>query len=156
MKFFLIFTVPFLFYVPNDLKKLRKEFVLLENSEKAIYEIKKIATSTSEVSLPVKSAYVAVAEMTSAKYKLNPISRLSAFNSGKKLLESAIKADSLNPEIIFIRYTIQTQVPSFLGYSKNISRDQEFLISRLNSIKIDDAELYSTIYNYLIYKGNKK
>lgn len=156
MKFLLLLATTSLFLVPNDLKKLRKEFVLLETSEKAIYEINKIASTTSEVPVPLKSAYVAVAEMTSAKYKFNPISKLSAFNSGKKLLEKAIKADSLNPEIVFIRYTIQTQAPSFLGYSKNMATDKEFLISRLNSIKSVDTELYTTIYNYLIYKGNKK
>lgn len=155
MKFLVLVTTLLFFGVPNDLKKLRKEFVLLENSENAIDEIKKIAKSTTEVSLPLKSAYVAVAEMTSAKYKINPISKLTSFNAGKKLLESAIKSDSLNPEILFIRYTIQTQAPSFLGYSKNISADRLFLISQLNTLKLKDEELYHSIYNYLIYKGGK-
>jgi len=155
MKLLVLFATTFLFIVPSDLKKLRREFVLLENSETAIYEIKKIAASTSEVSLSVKSAYVAVAEMTSAKYKINPISKLTAFNNGKKLLESAIKADPLNPELVFIRYTIQTQAPSFLGYSKNISSDRLFLMSKLNTLKSNDEELYTSIYNYLVYKGSK-
>ena len=151
MKFFCVFILT-TYLIPNDLQKLRKEFRLLETSEKAITEIKQIVATTNQVSLPLKTAYYAVAEMTTAKYKVNPFSQISAFNSGKKLLESAVKADSLNPEIIYIRYTIQTQAPSFLGYTKNITADKNFLTKNLNAIKLDDVELYTTIYSYLNYK----
>lgn len=154
MKFFCGFILTF-FLIPNDLQKLRKEFRLLETSKKAITEIKSIVATTNQLSLPLKTAYFAVAEMTTAKYKVNPFSQISAFNSGKKLLEDAVRADSLNPEIIYIRYTIQTQAPGFLGYTKNISTDKKFLIKNLKAIKLKDEELYTTIYNYLIYKGAK-
>lgn len=57
----------------------------------------------------------------------NPISKLKTFNEGKKNLESAIKKEPYNPEIRFIRLSIQKNIPSFLGYKENIENDTEFL-----------------------------
>src|SRR4051812_28711448 len=102
--------------VPDDLQKLRGLFPVMSKQENAIEEIKTICTKTTALSKPLAAAYLAAAEMASAQYKINPLSKLSAFNSGKKMLEGAVNSDSINVEIRYIRYTIQNNAPSFLGY----------------------------------------
>ena len=39
---------------------------------------------------------------------------------GKNHLKKCIKADNENIEIRYLRFTIQTNVPAFLGYSNSI------------------------------------
>ena len=63
------------------------------------------------------------------------------------MLEKAIEFDQKNVELRFLRYTIQTNVPSFLNYSEDKERDKLFLVQSLNSLK--DQKLKNIISNYL-------
>jgi hypothetical protein len=49
--------------------------------------------------------------------------KFSYFNQGKALLEEAVKEDFYNPEIRFLRYSIQSEVPIFVGYRHAIDED---------------------------------
>jgi uncharacterized protein YcsI (UPF0317 family) len=86
--------------------------------------------------------------MVSAKYAFNPIKKLSRFNKGKDLMEQALKRDPQNLELRYIRFTIQTNLPGFLGYSANVNNDKEFLINKLGTIA--DVDLKNRIVAYLI------
>jgi hypothetical protein len=91
--------------------------------------------------------------MALAKYMYNPLAKLSAFNVGKKGLEAALSMDSSSIEVRYIRLTIQDNVPSILGYSGNIKSDRRFLIQHLKKVKTSDAELYSSVQQYLLKRG---
>ncbi len=152
MKLFSFFFIV-VFVLNQDLKKMRSFFHTINKSETAVEQLKTLSLSTNEVSNSLKMAYYAAAEMTSAQYKISPVSKINAFNSGKKILEKVVLIDSLNAEIRYIRFTIQTNAPGFLGYNKNIKSDKQFLIKKLNEIKQTDTELYSNIYAYLQVHG---
>ena len=109
--------------------------------------IQLIAVTKNEESNSVIKAYNGVGKILMAKYYANPYSKLKTFNEGKEILESAIKTDALNPELRFLRLSIQKNIPSFLGYHKNIAQDKSYLIQQLASIK--DEQLKSIISNYL-------
>lgn len=134
----------------NDLKLMRNEFNQINKSEEAVVKLKQLSTTTKEVSDALKLAYYAAAEMTSAKYKLNPASKISAFNSGKKILETAIAKDANNIEIRYIRFTIQSNAPSILGYNKNTTDDKNFIFKNLQGIKKTDIELFANISAYFL------
>lgn len=85
--------------------------------------------------------------MMQAKHAFNPISKWNLFKDGKKILESAIASDPNNIELRYLRLTIQSNVPSFLGYSGKIETDKAFLLSKLNSIT--DKELHQMVTSYL-------
>lgn len=152
MKLFSFFFIV-LFVLNQDLKKMRSFFNEINSSENAVEQLKNLSLNTNEVSNSLKMAYYAAAEMTSAQYKISPVSKINAFNSGKKILDKVVMIDSLNAEIRYIRYTIQTNAPAFLGYNKSIKSDKQFLIKKLNEIKQKDTELYSNIYAYLQVHG---
>ncbi len=62
-----------------------------------------------------------------ANHASNPLSKLKTFKQGREDIEDAIKKEPQNPEIRFIRLSIQKNAPSFLGYKSNIKEDKEFI-----------------------------
>jgi len=154
ISFLLIFGVSLSFKVSDDLKKMRELFPQINKNEEAAKALKEIARKSQTVPVALKTAYHAAGVMASAKYKINPASKLSLFNQGKKELENTFATDSNNIEIRYIRLVIQTNVPSILGYKSDIARDKTQLKAKLASVRTADPELYSTIYAYLLYKGD--
>jgi len=96
---------------------------------------------------PVMICYKGANEMIQAKYLLNPFSKFEKFLKGKQLIEKAISRDTLNLEMRFIRYSIQTNLPAFLAYHDNLGADKQFLL--VNTWVNKDAELKGIIINYL-------
>lgn len=95
----------------------------------------------------VLACYKGANEMIQAKYTLNPMAKLDKFNKGKQLITKAVARDTFNLEVRFIRYTIQSNLPSFLGYHNNLSADKKFLQTNTKNNK--DPELRQMIFNYL-------
>ena len=85
--------------------------------------------------------------MIKAKYSFNPIAKLNQFNKGKQLIQKAFSRDTLNLEMRFIRFSIQNNLPSFLGYRDNLDQDKRFLLNNTKASK--DPELQEMIFNYL-------
>lgn len=102
----------------------------------------------NETNNPLLSGYRGGATMILAKHAFNPFSKLSHFKKGKNILESAIKSDNSNIELRFLRYTIQTSVPSFLNYSQEKKTDKIFLSKSVADLK--DLELKKIINAYLL------
>lgn len=100
-----------------------------------------------EINNPLLFGYKGSAIMMMAKHVFNPFSKLSYFKKGKNILESAIQADQKNVELRFLRYTIQTNIPSFLNYDNNVESDKAFLTKSLS--KLNDMKLKKIISSYL-------
>ena len=91
--------------------------------------------------------YKAGATMMMANYVNNPFSKLSYFNKGKEVLEKAIAADDKNTELRFLRFGVQSNAPSFLGYNDQLENDKKILLDALSSLK--DMDLKKNIVNFL-------
>lgn len=85
------------------------------------------------------NGYLGAAKMIMAKHYFNPWEKYKSFQEGKKILESSLKKDYQNPELRFLRLSIQNNAPSFLNYNENINEDKDFLFRKLNLM--NDAEL---------------
>ena len=70
------------------------------------------------------------------KFTKNPITRIEYFKRGKKLLDCAIREKNNSVELRFLRYSIQTNLPKYLMYNKEIKKDITFV--KLNLEKISD------------------
>lgn len=66
-----------------------------------------------------------------ARHDANVFKKMGYFNDGKELLEKSIKTEPENIELRFLRLTIQTNIPSFLGYSESKESDKKFVVSHL-------------------------
>lgn len=71
--------------------------------------------------------YFGLATMMQAKVYSNPFTKLSYFNQGKKILESAIEESPQNMELRFLRYVVQVKVPAILFYTQWIDEDRAAL-----------------------------
>lgn len=144
-KVFLILVCLFAMTVnAQDLSDLR---VLLQKGEKSESATKSLITNSSEnyhkTKKPIFEAFFAVGNFFMAKHAVNPLSKFSYFNKGKKALESAVIKDPKNLEIRFMRYISQEQTPSFLGYNKDLSSDRTFILSEYK--KSNDEDLVRRI-----------
>ncbi|RZL38292.1 MAG: hypothetical protein EOO96_03245 [Pedobacter sp.] len=153
MKISLVFALLIgVFVVYNDLKmnELRDLYEQAPTSETANLKLNKfLETKQSDDALI--NGYKGAGTMILANHVFNPISKLSKFNKGKKLIEQAIKADPNGIELRYLRFTIQTNLPGFLGYKSNIKSDKVFLINGLANLS--DIDLKNRIVDYLIKSG---
>ena len=97
--------------------------------------------------------FKAMSEFILCKHVFSVFKKLDHFNAGKKILENAIKKDQKNAELIFFRYTVQTNVPAILAYSAKKEEDKQFLIKYLKDNFYNpnkDVDLYQRIKNYLL------
>jgi hypothetical protein len=138
------------FFFDDDLKEMRNLYQIASKSEEYVNSLKALSLKQNNLGQPLKTAYFGAAEMVSAQYKLLPNKKIATFNNGKKILDQALKSDSLNVEIRYLRFTIQSNCPSFLGYNKNIESDKQFIIKNLGVLKTKDKDLYVKIYTYLL------
>src|SRR5690606_36620238 len=65
--------------------------------------------------------------MISAKYVFNPFRQLSRCNNGKRMLDIALSGGGSDVELRFLRFAIQKNSPSFLGYNQYLEKDRQFL-----------------------------
>jgi len=133
-----------------DLVELRNLLFLAPNSEattKLIIEKTKYADESSAVLL----GYNATATMLMAKHVVLPTSKYAYFHEGRALLEKAIKAVPYSIELRFLRFCVQCNIPSFLGYNDAMLVDKIMLIGYLQSdVSKGDLDLKTRIKNYLL------
>lgn len=145
----LLLLFPFL--NSTSLSEMRNLFEKISYQEVYVVKLKELSISSqNQSSGNVKLAYYASAIMTSAKYKFNPASKLSLFNEGKSLLEKAIAVDTSSVETRYIRFVLQSNVPSILNYNKQIITDRKYILSNLGNLKTNDGELYVKITSYFL------
>jgi hypothetical protein len=124
--------------------------ILYQRSPYEKITCKKLVTllqTYNETNNPTLAGYKACATMIMAKYSFNPINKLSNFIDGKNLLEKCINADNKNTELRLLRFTVQDQSPSFLGYKASIADDKIFLINAVSGI--NDKQLKELIIGFL-------
>jgi len=90
----------------------------------------------------IQLAYKGVASAMYAEVASKVKDKLDWFNLGKEQLERALVMSSGNAEIVFLRFSMQCEVPGFLGYNTDISDDANFIIGSLRAKKIDPAADY--------------
>ena len=100
-----------------------------------------------EKNSPVLSGYKAGATMMMAKYVFSPFSKISYFRKGRDMLQKAVNADVHSIELRFLRFSVQTNLPFFLGYKENINTDKTYILEKLNTI--EDVGLKKNIQKFM-------
>lgn len=140
----------FIFNPPGaDIGKARILFLsAVEKEEKAVELLNLTAGAGKENA--VLLGYQGIARTLLGKHAFNPVNKVNYFNKGKKILETALSISPDNVELRYLRLTLQENVPSFLGYSGQISEDRAFIKSRLSGL--EDRQLKEMITDYLTKK----
>jgi hypothetical protein len=139
------------FFQNTSVHEVRDTYRIAVNQEDAaIALLDNTAAATGEQ--PVIMAYNGAAHILMAKYVFNPISKLSHFNKGKKTLNDAVAADRENIEIRFLRFSIQSEAPAFLGYKDHLEEDKLVILEQIKDLK--DHDLHKMLNNYLLSSKN--
>lgn len=138
----------------TDISALRGLMANAYKSESAAQDFYNNTKNINANSSATLLGFKAIAEMMMCKHLVNPLSKLSYFNKGKKHLEQAISMESNNPELRFMRYCTQVNAPDMLGYNTAINADKTFLIQYLktqkNAVQKQDEALYFNVKKFLL------
>lgn len=116
---------------PAALKQLRQQMVVALNSSKTTDSLYNALDKINNKP-PVYLAYQGTLCGLKAKHTWNPYSKIKYLNTAEKVLKQAADADPHNIEIRFLRFSIEHNVPGFLGYNKNLPSDKQEMIHQLN------------------------
>ena len=83
----------------------------------------------------VELAYLGALETIWANHVSNPFSKLRTFNIGKEKIETAVKRTPDDPEIRYLRLSVQENAPGFLGYNNEIETDRKYLKNNLDNVE---------------------
>lgn len=134
--------------------EVRELFFKSQVEEKDCLKLIDILTPYNEKNNPLFLGYKGSANIIMAKHVSNPFTKLSNFRKGRNMLEKAIAADKKNSELIFLRFAIQTNIPTFLGYHNEIQEDKKHLQNVLPHLK--DKALKEHISGYMKYLARLK
>ena len=82
--------------------------------------------------------------------------KLTYVQDAAKTFEQAVGLDPQNPEIRFLRFSVESNLPAFLGLSKHVDEDKEMLLNAaLNHPGSGlDAEAFRTVRSFLVERGH--
>lgn len=140
MRFFLF--ISFLLFFLNssgindpEISGIREKFYKLtfnsENTESLLTEVRQIENRSGII-----LAYEAALQALMAKVAWNPFSKMNHVKISHKIFDRAVQKDPRNVEIRFIRFSVEYHIPKWLGLSKNMQRDKDFIMQNINSFDV--------------------
>ncbi|MDZ4668563.1 MAG: hypothetical protein SGJ00_11875 [bacterium] len=151
LRLLFVFLLPFLLQNALDLGAIRQKYSQAIDSEEETKALDLLLTNDARKSNTVLG-YKGAVKMLMAKHVFFPNQKLVYFMEGKNLLEKAILAEPINLELLYLRYGVQLNSPSFLGYNQNLLSDRSKLIAGVKAVK--DRYLKNEIRSILILKGD--
>ncbi len=135
---------------PN-LHQIRKLLVTAIDSKKTTDSLYTNLENMKERSA-LLNGYIGTLEALKAKHAWNPYFKVKYLNSSEKTFVKAVTRDPHNIEIRFMRFSIEHNVPGFLGYNKNLTSDRIEIIKQLDKQYYAQADkpLVKTIISFLI------
>jgi hypothetical protein len=156
-KFLCLFLLPFLFAFSNmlisstDMLALRKSYFEATENETLADSLATTLKNMPDKS-PVFVAYWAACEGLRAKFVFSPYKKIQYINQAQKIFAGAVQLAPKNIEIRFLRFSMQHNIPAFLGQSKNLEEDLATIVENFDTdenLQIDQA-MRSKIAAFLV------
>jgi len=112
-----------------DLDQCRKLFMSFATDKSAPKAL--LAQLKGMPKTALTQAYAGMAQAVMAKSIFNPLLKLSRFFSAAKKIDNAILMEPDAIEIRFIRYVLQKNTPTYVGYNQYLGEDTKKLIALL-------------------------
>ena len=138
-KIFLIFLCliySLLLHAKGSIELARKEFKKAVYSAKVNNEVHQLLLS-SKTQDPLTQAYVAYFTALKARHVTSPYEKIKHVRSFDLTIKKAVALAPNNLEIRFLRFSIQDQLPTYLGYSKELAVDKKMILQQIQSHKVD-------------------
>lgn len=134
-----------------DIHKIRKLLITALESKKTTDSLYKSLTAIKNRPALI-DGYIGTLEALKAKHAWNPYYKIKYLNDCEKTFTGAVTADPHNIEIRFMRFSIEHNVPKFLGYTKNLTDDREEMVKQIDAKNYSSADkaLLKTIIKFIL------
>lgn len=143
-----ILTLQLSFAFATDVVYLRQLYYEASTNKASAKKFLEVMERLQVETDPLLLCYKGMATLMQANYSYNPYNKLSYFNKGKEMIEKAVQANPNHVEIRFMRFCVQTNVPFFLRYSKNINDDKLLILNHWSTLT--DLDLKQKIKVYML------
>ncbi len=123
----------------TDISELRKQMLRAINSPKVTDSLYSNLQKTNQ-KVPLVMAYFGALEALKAKDSWNPYNKIKFLNLSNKTILQAVNASPNDMEIRFIRFSIQTNLPHFLGLNKDLDSDKNQILHQLKQKNYGSAD----------------
>lgn len=99
-----------------------------------------------------EKAFRAALLASSAQFTMNPYTKLNLVKNAQRLFDEAVAADRENPEIRYLRLSIEQYTPRILGMSDHIREDKNLLVQQFQVyVSLAGKESASQVIKFLKY-----
>jgi hypothetical protein len=125
-----------LLHANGSIELARKEFKKAAFNDKVTNEVYQVLLS-SKTQDPLTQAYVAYFTALKARHVTSPYEKIKHVRSFDLTIKKAVALAPNNLEIRFLRFSVQDQLPAYLGYSKELAVDKKMILQQIQSQKVD-------------------
>ncbi len=136
----------------QDLKQIRSLYPEAEKSSEVTSKLEAQLSNIIGKNASVLKAYQGAVLTLKARFSKSKEDKKAYFKKGVFAIESALKDESSNVEIRYLRLSVQENSPRFLGYHKNIEEDKEFILKNYDNISPE--ELKNLIKDFVLKSDN--
>lgn len=122
----------------NLLLDIRKNIGEVFNTESVCIRFYELFEKTDVGQNNLLLGYKGAVEMGMARHHPNVFKKMSLLGDGKEKLEKSIANDPKSIELRFLRLTIQTYMPAFLGYYADKENDKAFVLANLEKASSEE------------------
>jgi hypothetical protein len=139
---------------PYSLSNLRRQYQQAAASKEAGEKFHKLMVAYDQQDAVVV-AYKAAAEAIRAR-DASMFNKLTYVQNASKLFDQAVKLDANNAEVRFLRLSVESNLPAFLGLSPHVEEDRQFLVQTLLQHPKSgmDAESFGLVRNFMVDRGH--
>ncbi|SNC66891.1 hypothetical protein SAMN06265337_1764 [Hymenobacter gelipurpurascens] len=139
---------------PYSLSNLRRQYQQAAADKEAGEKFHKLMAAYNQQDAVVV-AYKAAAEAIRAR-DASMFNKLTYVQNASKLFDQAVKLDSDNAEIRFLRLSVESNLPAFLGLSAHVEDDRQYLVQTLLQHPKSgmDAESFGLVRSFMVDRGH--
>ncbi|GAB3226826.1 hypothetical protein GCM10027346_09530 [Hymenobacter seoulensis] len=139
---------------PYSITHLRRQYQQAAASKEAgekFYQLMAAYTKQDAVVLAYKAAAEAIRARDASMFN-----KLTYVQNATKQFDQAVKLDADNAEIRFLRLSVESNLPSFLGLSQHVDEDRQFLVATLLKHPNSglDTESFGLVRSFMLDRGH--
>lgn len=134
-------------YQPAALRHYYEQAAADKQAGEKFYKLLQDYTGQDALVLGYKAASEAIKARDASM-----LSKLTYVQQAAKTFEQAVALDGDNAEIRFLRFSVESNLPAFLGLSKHVDEDKAFLLDAALQHPGSgmDAEAFQTVRGFLV------
>jgi hypothetical protein len=138
-------------YSVSNLRRQYQEAATSKEAGEKFYQLMSAYHEQDAVVLGYKAAAEAIRARDASMFN-----KLTYVQNATKQFDEAVKLDANNPEIRFLRLSVESNLPSFLGLSQHVDEDRQFLLNTLLQHPKSglDAESFGLVRSFMVDRGH--